>query len=563
MSKITKRETVPLDDRSLDDRLARVLDSPLLARVVPLLPPEALHNLIRLRGLDACTELVTLATPAQLTSVLDLDLWRHPRPGVDQQFDVARFGEWIETLVDAGDTTAARTVAGIGRDLVIAGLARYVRVFDPGIFEPTAQSDDETIDRPDAMREGDTIYGGRTTEAEWLECEVAGYLVRARRADAWDAIVTLLIALDAAHNDFFHAVMAGVRRLSNSRPEIDGLDDLLLAPEQHLHELAIGRERRQSQQGYASPADARAFFEMARRPKDRQSAPFGGSQQVNPIVAAYFREVDEAGESSIETPAAMERRLQSPASSTPSDNFESVDAFVDVLIEASMRSGRPRALLGASSQDEATATLTHLRRLMAHAVESDGALYLTVGRQLAFLSNTLLAGCSIHSRAFTRREASDAAAAICNLGLEYESGRSSLAIDLVSAFEVGWSILHRDVSLFAADQLIATLTDFTSVDHDMTRGLRELRRMLVKHRDAGTPWRAREAAEILAMIDTTAWVSIIGLLDECPILPAALTAIVEGRTTTIDPAAFDFISTSAQISDVRAFLRKLPELLSR
>ena len=64
---------------SVEHRLARLLDTPFLARVVPQLSPETLHQLIRYRGLDACGELVAAATPAQLTSLLDLDLWRHAR----------------------------------------------------------------------------------------------------------------------------------------------------------------------------------------------------------------------------------------------------------------------------------------------------------------------------------------------------------------------------------------------------------------------------------------------------------------------------------------------------
>ena len=31
--------------------------------------------------------------------------------------------------------------------------------------------------------------------------------------------------------------------------------------------------------------------------------------------------------------------------------------------------------------------------------------------------------------------------------------------DLVTAFEVGWSVLYQDVSLFVADQLMSTLAD--------------------------------------------------------------------------------------------------------
>ena len=232
--------------------LARLLDAPHLARLVPHLAPETLHQLIRHSGLDACGELVASATPEQLTSVLDLDLWRHAQPGRDEQFDADRFGEWVEVLVDTGETVAARIVAAMDEDLVIAGLSRYVRVFDPSAIAPPASSDDELIDR-------------NVTPPGGLECEVGGYLVCAIRPDAWDAIVALLLALDAAHGDCFHAVMRGCRRLSNSMPEVDGLDDLLMEPEQLLHDVAVDREQRRSQQGYSTPADARAFLQMARQ----------------------------------------------------------------------------------------------------------------------------------------------------------------------------------------------------------------------------------------------------------------------------------------------------------
>lgn len=179
MSRTSKRDTTPADTGSADQRLARFLDSPLLARAVPYLPPETLHQLIQHRGLDACGEIVTSATPAQLTSLLDLDLWRQGQPGRDYQFDVGRFGEWIEVLVDMGSAAAARTVAALDPDVVVAGLSRLIRVVDPGIFEPTAQSDDEATDRHEAMREGDLAEAG----SDGLECEVGGYLVRARRPE--------------------------------------------------------------------------------------------------------------------------------------------------------------------------------------------------------------------------------------------------------------------------------------------------------------------------------------------------------------------------------------------
>jgi hypothetical protein len=133
---------------------------------------------------------------------------------------------------------------------------------------------------------------------------------------------------------------------------------------------------------------------------------------------------------------------------------------------------------------------------------------------------------------------------------------------LVTAFEAGWSVLYRDVSLFVADQLMKTLADLPRIDPDVVRGVRALQRQLSIQRAAGTPWLARDAADVLARLDAIAWISVGGLLDECPILPAALTAVVERRKTSVSPTAFEFISSPAQIADIRLFMRRLPGLLS-
>ncbi|PYR18118.1 MAG: hypothetical protein DMF94_21120 [Acidobacteria bacterium] len=567
MSTTTNRETAPRDGGSVDHRLARLLDSPFLARVVPHLAPETLHQLIHYRGLEACGELVTSATPAQLTSLLDLDLWRRAQPGRDEQFNVDRFGEWLEVLVDTGDSVAARTVAALDKHLVIVGLCRYLRVFDPGTFEPTESSDDEPMDRNEMMNS--------ETSGDVLECEVGGYLVRARRAHG--------------------------RRLSHSRPEIDGLDDLLRAPEQHLHDAAIERERRRSRHGYATPADARAFLQMARQPR-AASAPTAPIA-TNPIATAYFRAAEEEADTSPEgtsagapetAPHHAAADVSAPAFAKASarqgrgddDIPTSIDAVIELLAEAGVMPERPRALLEAADEDPRAARLPLLRRLMEFVLHHDETAYLARSRDLAFLANTLLAGSSVQSRPFTPREASDAAACICNLGLEYwparwpgatSQGASSpreldtamppnaflVDHDLVTAFEVGWSVLYRDVSLFVADQLMSTVADLQCVDADTRRGLRALRRTLVKQREAGAPWLARDAADVLAMLDMTAWISVLGLLDECPILPAALTAVLERRKTPVSPTAFEFISTTAQIGDIRLFMKTLPGVLSR
>ena len=252
-----------------------------------------------------------------------------------------------------------------------------------------------------------------------------------------------------------------------------------------------------------------------------------------------------------------------------------------LLAEVGLVPSHPRALLEGPQSDPSR--FTSIQPLMEYLRDHDSA-YLRRSRELAFLANTLMVGSSVQSRSFTAHEASEASVGICNLGLEHwparwvdtESRVSASAgdldmkmprtflvdHDLVTAFEVGWTVLHQDVCLFAADHLIATLRNLQSVDKDIQRGLGALRRELVKQRRAGTPWRARGALDTLAMLDVPAWTSLLGVLDECPVLPAALTAILGGETGAISATAFEFISTTAQIDRVRAFMAKLPDVLS-
>ena len=95
--------------------IAQLLDAPEFVALVPRLPPETLHALVRHGGLEACGDLIAAATPAQLMSVLDLDLWRHAHVGQDDQFDAHRFGEWLELLAETGASVSARIVAGARR----------------------------------------------------------------------------------------------------------------------------------------------------------------------------------------------------------------------------------------------------------------------------------------------------------------------------------------------------------------------------------------------------------------------------------------------------------------
>jgi len=559
-------------DRSERPLLDRILDTPHLAHVVPRLQPEMLHRIIQSCGLEDCGELVALATPDQLMRVFDLDLWRSGRPGRDEALDAGRFGVWLEVLIELGVGVAAEKLVALDIELVIAALAQHVLVFDRA-----AVSSFTTLD-------GEEMAPSRRA-GEGLGCEIAGYWVEATRTDSWDAIVAVLLCLDAEHPGYFNRLMRGCRSLSNSIPEADGFHDLLTDNQQDAFDLAFDREGRREKQGYVTPAQARAFLQMARQLQLAQHA-----VPINPLAGAYFRAIewpapadaDLVTDADTDANVATSVSQEQPSRSVDrTDYAKGVAAIVDVLSEAGVLPQPPRALLGGANDD--APRLGRIRAQMQFARDRDHAAYSMRTEEFAYLANTLVAGCSVQGRPFTPREASDAAAAVCNLGLEHWPahwrGRTARAAssasddgaplaedflvtqDLMSVFQVGWTVLHSDVGMYAAEHLIRVLSGLRHADPQTQAGLDTLRIEMEKHWRAGVPWRAREALDVIVLLDMPAWATLLGLIDECPVMPAALGASRGSRARTVSASAFEFISERSEIAAVHAFMTSLADTL--
>ena len=87
------------DHRDPRRLLARIVETPHLARAVPRLPAEVLHRIIESCSLEDCAELVALTTTDQLSVLWDLDLWRSVEPGTANPFHRLRA---MRTLREAG-----------------------------------------------------------------------------------------------------------------------------------------------------------------------------------------------------------------------------------------------------------------------------------------------------------------------------------------------------------------------------------------------------------------------------------------------------------------------------
>jgi hypothetical protein len=543
--------------RSID----RVLGSPHLSSVVPRLQPEVIHRVIQRFGLEDCGQLLTAATPDQLARVFDLDLWHPAAPGRDEQFDARRFGTWLEVMVDAGLSSAAATLAAMDVDLVVAGLAQHVRVFDYAAAAPFV-----TLD-------GELSQGGAVADA--FRSEVGGYVVSAKRTEFWDVITAVLNALADTYGVRFNQVMRGCCRLSNSRPEIDGLDNLLTTDDQAMFDLATDRETRRDIQGYVTPAHARAFLQTSRQVDIRH----GGMPTRDPMTHAYFKD--------IEARAAMEPDDQ--AAGVPSRDqvevagdapAEAVAAIVDFLQEVAATPPPSRRLLESA---QTSVRLTRIRDGLQFAHERAPDAYASRSAELAYLANVLLVGSTIQSRPVAEEEASEAALAVCNLGLEnwparwlasgvtndpfVQDGGFQLPEDfltrhdLVTVFQVGWTVLFEDVCMYAADRLSGVVASIHCADSHVQAALDALRVALAKHCRAGTPWEGLDALDVIAILDTLSWVALVGAIDQFPTLHAAVGALLDGSTQKVDPSAFEFISENAHVRRVHDFLERLPALL--
>jgi hypothetical protein len=363
--------------------LSRILDQPQLVKAVQALPPRALLGLIDHVGLEDAGEIVSMATVAQLERMFDEDLWRSAKPGEDERFDPARFGLWLEVMLEAGPAFAADRLAEMNEDLVGLALHGLVLVID--LDELALSAIDAQLEK--ALEDGPYV-------------ELGEFRVIGLRPDGWDTLAAVLTALDERHPETLRRLLVRLCKASSEWIwDNGGLCNVLTSTEMLEEDAAADREDRRAQAGHLSAASARAFLKLPAVDVETVLA-----EPRDAITRAYFREY---------------RPAEEPAPERIASWFEEV-------------SDAPRPLL----EGDAPEPETLLRRTLAVLDEEVAAKRV---HELAFLSNVLLAG---SPRPLRPLDAANEALAICNLGLERAveaTGRS--ASDLLT--QVGCEKLFR------------------------------------------------------------------------------------------------------------------------
>ncbi len=255
--------------------LLRILERPGLVAAVRELPGAVLGKLIERIGLEDAGELVALATTAQLERVFDDDLWRAARAGGDETFQPARFALWLRVILEAGEDLLVQRLCELPQDLLALAVHRLVLVLDIDVLEEQLSPADEEAD--DLQRALDT-----SIVEEWEE-----FRLIARDLDVWDDVWGALLALDREHHDRLRAILEQCCAMSTEYISGQGgLFQVLTADEMLDSDVAAARDDRRVAEGFISPADARAFLELARRGQ--------GGEARDPITRAYFRGLGEA-----------------------------------------------------------------------------------------------------------------------------------------------------------------------------------------------------------------------------------------------------------------------------
>jgi hypothetical protein len=319
---------------------------------------------------------------------------------------------------------------------------------------------------------------------------------------------------------------------------------LLQNREQMMFDMSAERERRRAERGFASPADARAFLQMSRHVRPESVQP------SNPVARDYFRSIQVSG-----PPEG------GPAQDENEPSHDDAIEIAELLAEAGITPLQaPRALLESGDAEESS---TRIQRCMRVVLERDPVAFGERNFELAYLANILISGCSIQARPFTQKEAADGAVAICNLGLERVDPEPDVLItrDLVGVFQIGWTVLHEDVCMFAANSFCEALRELRVTDDDLQSSLNLLRIRLLRAIEDGTPWHAATALDVLMSLDVPAWAGLVGLIAECPVIHEGLVASVDRKVRQVDPNAFQFIAREDQVALVRRFVTALPDIL--
>lgn len=382
------------------DLLMRILERPGLVAAVRELPGAVLGKLIDRIGLEDAGDLVALASTAQLERIFDDDLWRADRAGSDETFRPERFALWLRVMLEAGEEALVQRLCELPQDLLALAVHRLVLVLDMDVVaEQLGWAGQEAAPIESALE--------ASTFEEWEE-----FRLIARDREAWEDVWGALVSLDREHHKRLRAILGACCAMSTEYISGQGgLFQVLTAEEMLEGDVAAARDDRRVAEGFISPADARAFLELARRG--------GGGEGRDAITRAYFRGVEPKAvpkPESQETPRTDEPRKRGTALAAEADARDLVALLHEAEVIAPGPT-RPLAALTDGSPAKPHLVAPLFEQAMSDLRQRDPALFSRRVRELGYLVNVWIAGGAHDGRPPRPVEALETVLRTCEAGM--------------------------------------------------------------------------------------------------------------------------------------------------
>jgi len=316
-------------------------------------------------------------------------------------FDPARFALWLEILFEAGESAVVTRLCELPLDFVILAVARLVLVVDIDRLGVELSDDEEELELVEKALDSNACE-------EWEE-----FRLIARDQRAFDTLVTALFALDREHHDLLRKILERCAAISGEYIEDNGgLYAVLTSDEMLESDARAERDDRRAAEGYVAASDARSFLALARQGTGRPG-------ERDPVMRAYFRELDREHEAHATRPAGRRAARTTTAKAKPG-----VARLGKLLAEVTGTAAQPVTAL------VPTAGGPLLGRALAELQLEDPALHAERLEELTFLANVLIAGePNPGGRRFRPIEALETALSVCDEALVAELGASHVLHD--------------------------------------------------------------------------------------------------------------------------------------
>jgi hypothetical protein len=451
-----------------------VRDSPAFPALVRSMAPRTLAQMVTRVGLNDAAEIMALARSLNLARALDACTWKSPVPGAAEVFDHNEFINWLEIWVEIGDEFAAERLTEFDDSYLAFCFSALLHVVtsEANAFELASADDDEAVGHSGTLQEH-IAYGS--------------YLV----AIAEGRSETIRRCLDALWYQVPDRLLQLLAQLSVEDSRRESLNQ----------DVVFERERLTERRGHVPAMGARAFLAIA------------------------------STTSIMDLAAMSEYDLETHRHLAAFDNQDAIAASEEFAVEELRESLQSAGLIDSHTPmlmltHEAHGRLSLIRDSLAQvALKNQGTLH-ERGRELAYLASVLMSGVAIDGNAIDGHRAQSAAAATCNLGLDWLKSRHhelELASEpgLIRAFLVGWRMLSGIPKLvpeaFSQAMRSPAATDWLKqhwwLEEQARISIQALANAIERREFAA----ARDAARFLSFaFDSRACGAVVPLLDEVP-----------------------------------------------